>query len=147
MSIIEEFNQALTKSEHRLIAQLTTPRKIQDFLEGLPYRVESIYRCPLRVFREDTAHCFDGALFGAAALRRLGGVVLNMPAIVQDDDHLLALHKRDGYWGAIGKSNFVGLRFREPIYRTLRELVMSYFEQFYSVERKKSLRSYTVPWI
>jgi len=147
MSIIEDFNQALTKSEHRMIAQLTTPRKIQDFLDGLPYSVESIYRCPLRVFREHTAHCFGGALFGAAALRRLGypPLVLNMPAIVQDDDHLLALYKRDGHWGALAKSNFVGLRFREPIYRTLRELVMSYFEQFYSVERIKSLRSYTVP--
>ena len=147
MSIIEDFNQALTKSEHRVIAQLTTPRKIQDFLDRLPYSIESIYRCPLRVLREHTAHCFDGALFGASALRRLGypPLVLNMPAVVEDDDHLLALYKRDGHWGALAKSNFVGLRFREPIYRTLRELVMSYFEQFYSVERKKTLRSYTVP--
>ena len=147
MSIIEDFNQALTKSEHRMIARLTTPRKIQDFLDGLPYSVESTYRCPLRVLREHTAHCFDGALFGASALRLLGypPLVLNMPAIVEDDDHLLALYKRDGHWGALAKSNFVGLRFREPIYRTLRELVMSYFEQFYSVERKKTLRSYTVP--
>jgi len=147
MSTIEDFNQALTKSEHRVIAQLTTPRKIQDFLDRLPYSVESIYRCPLRVFREHTAHCFDGALFGAAALRRLGypPLVLNMPAIVEDDDHLLALYNRDGHWGAVAKSNFVGLRFREPIYRNLRELVMSYFEQFYSLERKKSLRSYTMP--
>jgi len=63
----------------------------------------------------------------------------------EDDDHILALYNRDGHWGAIAKSNFAGLRFREPIYRTLRELVMSYFEQFYNVERKKTLRSYTVP--
>jgi hypothetical protein len=63
----------------------------------------------------------------------------------RDDDHMLALYRRDRYWGAIAKSNFVGLRFREPIYRTLRELVMSYFEQFYNVEREKTLRSYTVP--
>jgi hypothetical protein len=147
MSINEDFNQALTKSEHWLIAQLTTPRKIRDFLDGLPYRVESIYRCPLRVLRERTAHCFDGALFGTAALRRLGypPLVLNMPAIVEDDDPLLALYKRDGHWGALAKSTFVGLRFREPIYRSLREFGMSYFEQFYSVERKKTLRSYTVP--
>src|SRR3972149_11299504 len=133
VSIVEDFDQALTKSERRRIAQLTTPRKIQDFLDGLPYSVESIYRCPLRVLRDHTAHCFDGALFGAAALRRLGypPLVLNMPAIVEDDDHLLALYNRDRPWGALAKSNFVGLRFREPIYRTLRELVMSYFEQFY----------------
>ena len=147
MPISKDFEHALSKLERRVIAQLTTPRKIQDFLDGLPYSVESIYRCPLRVFQEHTAHCFDGALFAAAALRRLGypPLVLNMSAIVEDDDHLLALYKRDGHWGALAKSNFVGLRFREPIYRTLRELVMSYFEEFYSVERKKTLRSYTVP--
>jgi CRISPR/Cas system-associated protein Cas5 (RAMP superfamily) len=63
----------------------------------------------------------------------------------RDDDHLLALYKRDGYWGAVAKSNFVGLRFREPVYRNLRELVMSYFEQFYNVEREKTLRSYSLP--
>lgn len=147
MSIIEDFDEALTKSERRMIALLTTPRKIQDFLDRLPYSVESNYRCPLRVFREHTAHCFDGALFGAAALRRLGypPLILNMTAIAEDDDHLLAPYQRDGHWGAVAKSNFVGLRFRGPIYGNLRELVMSYFEQFYSVEGKKSLRSHTVP--
>lgn len=109
--------------------------------------METTYRCPLRVLRERTAHCFDGGLFGVAALRCLGypPLILNMHAIVQDDDHLLALYKRDGHWGAAAKSNFVGLRLREPIYRTLHEFVMSHFEQFYNVERKKTLRSYTVP--
>jgi hypothetical protein len=63
----------------------------------------------------------------------------------RDDDHMLALYKSDGYWGAVAKSNFVGLRFREPVYRTLRELVMSYFDQFYNVEREKTLRRYTLP--
>ena len=147
MSIIEDFNQALTKSEHRMIAQLTTPTKIQSFLDRLAYSGESIYRCPLRVFRESIAHCFDGALFGAAALYRLGypPLIVNLLANDRDDDHLLALYKRDGHWGAVAKSNFAGLRFREPIYRTLRDLVMSYFEQFYSIEREKTLRSYTVP--
>ena len=147
MSAVEDFNQALTQSEHRVIATLTTPRKIQDFLDGLAYSTETIYRCPLRVLRERIAHCFDGAVFGAVALRRLGysPLILNTPAIFQDDDHLLALYKRDGRWGAVAKSNFVGLRFREPIYVTLHELVMSYFEQFYNVGRKKTLRSYTVP--
>src|SRR5512139_189730 len=141
------FEQALTKSERRVLAELTTPMKIQVFLDKLPYSVETGYRCPLRVLREHMAHCFDGALFAAAALRRLGNppLILNMIANDQDDDHILALYKRDGYWGAIAKSNFAGLRFREPVYRTLRELVMSYFEQFYNVERKKTLRSYTVP--
>jgi hypothetical protein len=147
MSVLKDFEQTLAKSERRIWAQMTTPMRIQAFLDKLPYRVETGYRCPLRVLREHVAHCFDGALFGAAALRRLGypPLILNMLAIVQDDDHILALYKRNGHWGAIAKSNFAGLRFREPIYRTLRELVMSYFEQFYNVERKKTLRSYNVP--
>jgi len=147
MSIIEDFDQVLTKPERQVMAQLTTPSRIQAFLDEFPYSVESNYRCPLRVFRERIAHCFDGALFAAAALRRLGypPLVLNMLPNDRDDDHMLALYRRDRYWGAVAKSNFVGLRFREPIYRTLRELVMSYFEQFYNVEREKTLRSYTVP--
>jgi hypothetical protein len=147
MTTIEDFDQALTKSERQVMAQLTTPSKIQAFLDKLTYSVDANYRCPLRVFREGIAHCFDGALFAAAALRRLDypPLILNMLPNDRDDDHLLALYKHDGHWGAVAKSNFVGLRFREPIYRTLRELVMSYFEQFYNVERKKTLRSYTVP--
>jgi len=147
MSVLKDFEQALTKSERRVWATLTTPIKIQDFLDKLPYSIETGYRCPLRVLREQVAHCFDGALFATAALRRLGNppLILNMIANDEDDDHILSLFKRGGYWGAIAKSNFSGLRFREPIYRTLRELVMSYFEQFYNVERKKTLRGYTVP--
>jgi hypothetical protein len=135
MSVLKDFEQTLAKSERRIWAQMTTPMRIQAFLDKLPYSVETGYRCPLRVLREHVAHCFDGALFAAAALCRFGNtpLILNMIA------------NGDGHWGAIAKSNFAGLRFREPIYRTLRELVMSYFEQFYNVERKKTLRSYTVP--
>ena len=141
------FEQALSRREQRAWAQLTRPRKIQDFLDGVPYSNESGYRCPLRVLHDRVAHCFDGALFGAAAMRRLGHppLIVNMLANDQDDDHMLALYRRDGHWGAVAKSNFAGLRFREPIYRTLHELVMSYFEEFYNVEGKKTLRSYTVP--
>jgi hypothetical protein len=147
MTRFEIFEQALTSSERRIMAQLTTPSKIQDFLDGLPYNAKSDYRCPLRVFRERIAHCFDGALFAAAMLRRLGHppMILNMFPNDRDDDHMLALYKRNDHWGAVAKSNFVGLRFRESIYRTLRELVMSYFEQFYNIEHKKTLRSYSVP--
>jgi hypothetical protein len=80
-------------------------------------------------------------------LRRLGypPLILEMVPNGRDDVHLLALYKHNGHWGAVAKSNFVGLRFREPVYRNLRELVMSYFEQFYNVEREKTLRSYSFP--
>jgi len=72
MPIIEDFDQVLTKPERQMVARLTTPNKIQIFLDGLPYSTEAIYRCPLRVLRERIAHCFDGALFAAASLRRIG---------------------------------------------------------------------------
>lgn len=147
MSTMESFDHALTDFERQLLAKLTTPIKIQAFMDELPYSADAFYRCPLRVLRERTAHCFDGALFAAAALRCLSysPLILDMVPNERDDDHLLALYKKDGHWGAVAKSNFVGLRFREPVYRTLRELVMSYFEQYYNVEREKTLRGYTVP--
>ncbi len=142
-----DFDQALTEDEYALISTLTSPAEIQGFLDALPYSTESIYRCPLRVLREKVAHCFDGALFAAAMLRRIGypPLVMEMLPNERDDDHLLAPYKVNGHWGAVAKSNFVGLRFREPVYRSLRELVMSYFEHFYNVEREKTLRAYTLP--
>lgn len=141
------FDRQLNDSERRLMAGLDSPFKIQAFLDELTYSADPFYRCPLRVLRERTAHCFDGALFAAAALRRLGfpPLVLDMLPNERDDDHLLALFKIEGHWGAIAKSNFSGLRFREPIHRTLRELVLSYFEQYYNVEGEKTLRGYTRP--
>lgn len=147
MPSLKHFEQVLTGSERQFIARLTTPLKIQAFLDELPYSTEHAYRSPPRVLRERIAHCFDGALFAAAILRRLGHspLIMEMLPNDRDDDHLLALYKWNGHWGAVAKSNFVGLRFREPIYRSLRELVMSYFEQFYNVEREKTLRSYTLP--
>jgi len=147
MGVENHFDQHLTKSERRILGRLTTPGKIQAFLDELDYSIEETYRCPLRVLRERVAHCYDGALFAAGMLRRLGHppLILEMLPNHRDDDHLLALFKQDGHWGAVGKSNFVGLRFREPIHRTLRELVLSYFEQFYNVEREKTLRGYTLP--
>jgi hypothetical protein len=147
MSAVQTFDQALSQSELRIFRRLTTPREIQAYLDELPYSADPFYRCPLRVLRERTAHCFDGALFGAAALRRLGHppLILDIVPNNRDDDHLLALFKRNGHWGAVAKSNFVGLRFREPVYRTLRELVMSYFEQYHNVAGEKTMRGYTVP--
>ena len=137
----------LKKNERQLMAGLNTPVKIQAFLDQLSYSLEEAYRCPLRVLRERTAHCFDGAIFAAGALWRLGHppLILELLPNDRDDDHLLALYQRYGHWGALAQSNFASLRFREPVYRTLRELIMSYFEQFYNVDREKTLRGYTRP--
>src|SRR5512136_1031915 len=108
-----DFERALTDSEHRFISTLTAPAKIQAFLDEIPYSTEHIYRCPLKVLRERMAHCFDGALFAAATLRRLGypPLIMDMLPNDRDDDHMLAVYKRCGHWGAVAKSNFVGLRF------------------------------------
>jgi hypothetical protein len=139
--------QTLNKDELAHVRDLTTPAKIQSFLDSTPYSPDHFYRCPLRVVRDHKAHCFDGAVFAASMLRRIGFPprILELLPNSRDDDHLLALFKLDGFWGAVAQSNFAGLRYREPIYRTLRELVMSYFEQFYNVEREKTLRGYGLP--
>jgi len=135
-----------SKEELSVFAGLSSPDKIQAYLDSIPYSADSVYRCPRSVIRDQKAHCFDGAIFAAAALGRLGHppLIVDMLA-VHDDDHILALFKRNGHWGAVAKSNFVGLRYREPIHRTLRVLILSYFESYYNVDREKTLRSYTVP--
>ena len=137
----------LGREERKIWDSLTSPMKIQAFLDQTTYSWEEAYRCPLRVFRERQAHCFDGAVFAAAALRRLGfpPVILEMLPNGRDDEHLLAIYRSEGHWGAVAQSNFVGLRYREPVYRTLRELVMSYFEPYYNIERERTLRGYTRP--
>ncbi|SPQ01304.1 conserved hypothetical protein [Candidatus Sulfobium mesophilum] len=141
------FDQALTKAEKRLLSRLDSPDKIQLFLDGLSYARETVYRAPLRVLRERTCQCFDGAVFAAAMLQRLRypALILDLLPNDRDDDHVLALFRRDDYWGAVAKSNFAGLRFREPVYRDIRELVMSYFEHYYNLHREKTLRGYTYP--
>ncbi|MCJ7588073.1 MAG: hypothetical protein MUQ00_09270 [Candidatus Aminicenantes bacterium] len=135
-----------TRQEERLLERLSDPYRIQAFLDRIPYDDKPGIRSPRWVIRERKAHCFEGALFAAAALRRLGHrpLVVDMYA-VNDDDHDIAVFRSNGYWGAVAKSNFVTLRFREPVYRTLRELVMSYFDFYFNTLGDKSLRSYARP--
>ncbi len=135
-----------SSKELHVLGSLTTTVRIQEFLDSLVYSAESRYRSPRTVLRDKTAHCFDGAVFAAMALRRLGypPLIVDMDA-VRDDDHVIAIFKTRGRFGAIAKSNFVGLRYREPAYASLRELVMSYFESFYNVAYEKTLRTFTRP--
>jgi hypothetical protein len=138
----------LSPEDRGLLASLTTPRKIQDFLDTVAYEPEYFNRAPRRVLAERRGHCLDGALFGAAALRRLGYrplVIDLIPEPLADDDHVLAIFGQNRAFGAVAKSNFSGLRYREPVFRTLRELVMSYFEDFFNRMGRKTLRGYTVP--
>jgi hypothetical protein len=131
------------------LPKLPTPEKIQKYLDDLPYNKErdgETCRSPRLVIEYNTAHCFEGALFAAAALRAIGhpALILDLEA-VRDDDHVIAVYRADGCWGAIAKSNYAGLRFRSPVYRTLRELALSYFEHYYNLKGEKTLRAYSRP--
>ncbi len=141
----QRFWEALTSEERDLVQALDTPLKIQTFLDSIPYaRVGN--RSPLNVLRERKAHCLDGAIFAAAMLRMHGypPLVLDLiPEPGRDDDHVLALYRLNGRWGCLAKSNFVGIRSRQPVYANLRELAMSYFEAYYNVEREYTLRGYS----
>lgn len=125
---------------------LKTPAAIQAYLDVTPYSGEDRCRCPLSVVRDRLAHCFDGAVFAAAMLRRLGHppLLVDMLPNDRDDDHMLAIFQVEGRLGAVAKSNFSGLRYREPIFRTLRELILSYFEDYFNAAGEKTLRAYTV---
>jgi hypothetical protein len=142
------FDEHLDAGQKEVMQSLTNPASIQAFLDGVPYSPENVDRCPLEVLQDRKAHCLDGALFAAAALRRIGYpplVVDLLPEPGTDDDHVLAIFKQHGHFGAVAKSNYVGLRFREAVYRSLRELVMSYFEQYFNLYGQKTLRYYTRP--
>jgi hypothetical protein len=145
----QNFLQQLSIEEKELYHSLSTPTQIQAFLDATEYSTDSFYRCPIRVLREKKANCLDGAFFAATCLRQSGYkplVVDLLPEPGTDDDHLITVYKRNGLWGSVAQSNFVGLRYREPIYRTVRDLVLSYFEQYYNVAGMKTLRGYTKPF-
>ena len=140
--------QQLSADALHQFQSMDTPQKIQAFLDSIPYSPDELNRTPLEVLHDRTAHCLDGALFAAAALRRIGHpalVVDLLPEPGLDDDHMLAVYRVDGLMGAIAKSNFAGLRFREAIHRSVRELALSYFEDFFNVNGVKTLRAYTAP--
>lgn len=136
-----------SKEEARFLKTLSNPDKIQVYLDSIDYNPGYECRSPRWVMKKRSAHCFEGALFAAAALQFIGykPLIVDMKAI-NDDDHVIALFREDGYWGAVAKSNFTSLRFREPVYRSIRELIMSYFDFFFNTDGYKSLRSYSLPF-
>ncbi len=136
----------LSSEDIRTLRALNTPPRIQKFIDGLTYQYADTAWSPKRVLRERKGHCLEGALLAAAALRVNGNPPLLMDLeAVHDDDHVLAIYKVRGLWGAIAKSNFAGLRFRAPIYRTLRELALSYVEHYYNLRGERTLRNYSAP--
>jgi hypothetical protein len=148
MDAVSEFERRLPPNLRADFRGLKSPANIQDYLDGLPYIAEERDRSALGVMTDRQSHCLDGGFFAALALRRIGFrplVVDLVPAPGRDDDHVLAVFQMDGLWGAVAKSNFTGLGFREPVYRGLRELVMSYFEDYYNFQKERTLRGYTRP--
>jgi hypothetical protein len=140
-------NGAFTAREKKVYRSLTTPEKIQKFLDQeIGYNTGHTCYSPRMVLREGVAHCMEGALLAAAALREIGfpPLLVDLEA-VRDTDHVLAVYRVGKYWGAVAKSDYSGLRSREPVYRTLRELVMSYFEHYFNPAGEKTLRTYSRP--
>lgn len=140
-------HHGLTQREWRFLQSLSPPWKIQKYLDELAYDVAGAHcRSVRRVMRERTVQCMDGALFGAAALRAQGHrpLILDLEA-VQDDDHVLAVFRLRGGWGAVARSNYSGLRYREPIHATVRSLVLSYVESYFNLRREKTLRRFSDP--
>ncbi len=136
----------LSPEDIRTLRALKTPSRIQKFVDALTYQYADTAWSPKRVLRERKGHCLEGALLAAAALRVSGHPPLLMDLeAVHDDDHVLAIYRVRGLWGAIAKSNFAGLRFRAPVYRTLRELALSYVEHYYNLRGERTLRNYSVP--
>ncbi len=137
----------LTPREVAFLRRLSPPWRIQQFLDSLAYDVQGeSCRSPRRVLRERRVQCMDAALFAAAALRAHGHppLILDLEA-ERDDDHVLAVYRLNGAWGAVARSNYAGLRERAPVYRTLRELVLSYFDSYFNLRRERTLKRYSRP--
>ena len=133
----------LSAENLRVLRALKTPVRTQKFIDALTYQYADTAWSPLRVRK---GHCMEGALLAAAALRVNGHppLVMDLEA-VHDDDHVVAVYRERGLWGSIAKSNFAGLRFRAPIYRSLPELALSYFEHYYNLRGERTLRSFSGP--
>jgi hypothetical protein len=135
-----------TPAEQRKLRSLKTPHGIQRFLDNMPYHLADTAWSPRRVLQENTSHCFEGATLAAAALRANGypPLVIDLEA-EHDTDHVVAVYRIKGHWGAIAKSNYTGCRYREPVYRTLRELALSYFDVYFNLRGDRSLRTFSRP--
>lgn len=135
-----------TPKELRKLRSLKDPHGIQRLLDGMPYHLADTAWSPRRVLAENTSHCLEGAIFAAAALRANGfpPLIVDLEAD-HDTDHVLAVYRVDGLWGAVAKSNYTGCRYREPVYRSLRELALSYFNIYFNLRRERTLRRFSQP--
>ncbi len=133
------------------LRKLRTPAQIQDFLNRLPFNFEKhgqTHNSVAVALKKKKAHCFEGALIAATALQMQGWrpLLLDLKTVQPDFDHVVALFKEGKYWGAISKTNHNVLRYRDPIYLSVRELAMSYFNEYFLANGKKTLRKYSKPF-
>ncbi|MBI4079833.1 hypothetical protein HY414_01210 [Candidatus Kaiserbacteria bacterium] len=151
MRYSDRIRRLLTSPERRIFEKLSTPQKVQNYLDTLPINFEpkgETYMSPRAVLRAKTAHCMEGAVFAAAVLAYHGKrpLLLDFRTIPADEDHVVTLFKQNGYWGAISKTNHAILRYREPVYNGVRELAMSFFHEYLMWDGRKSLRAYSRPF-
>lgn len=148
MEAFDHFKSLLPDELRKTVERIETPLQVQELLDATPYNAEERDRSPVNVLLDRQCHCLDGGFLATLLLWNLGyaPLVLDLtPAPGLDDDHVLSLYRFEGKWGAVAKSNYVHLGFREPVYRDVRELVMSYFEHYMNTLRQKTLRGYTRP--
>ena len=146
MHFLEQFESYLPRSLRKTFIGLDTPFAIQEYLNSLTYKGEERDRSPLNVMLDGQGHCLDGGFLAALCLWRIGfkpRLIDIVPDPGVDDDHVLALYQIEGRWGALAKTNYINLGFREPVYKNLRELVMTYFEHYVSIRQQKCLTGYT----
>jgi len=141
----------LGKKEWQKLQKLSTPTKIQNYLSSIKFNLEKngpTFLSPRKVISEGQAHCFEGALLGATALWIRGEkpLILDLVAEDPDFDHVVALYKRNGFWGAISKTNHSVLRYREPVFKSMRELALSYMHEYFLKDGRKTLRLYSKPF-
>jgi len=148
----DQVRALLSPTEHKVFKKLDAPQKIQNYLDKIPqnfsYKEKETLRSPRRMLKKPSAYCFEAAVFAAAALAYHGRepLILDLRAIDPDVDHVVAPFKENGLWGAISKTNFSVLKYRDPIYKTIRELVMSYFHEYFLDNGTKSFKDYSLPF-
>ena len=152
MTYRQKIDALLSPIERRIFAKLSTPQKVQDYLDAMPANVLTSRQhsmcSPRRVLRDQKAHCLEGAMFAAAALAYHGHepLLMDLESTDNDYDHSVALFKDGGLWGAISKTNYPVLRWRDAVYQSPRELALSYFHEYFLDSGKKTLRRYSAPF-
>lgn len=150
MLTVTALHQILSDKEKAFFASLTTPHKIQDYLDSIPFNHEvngETCRSPRAVIAHGQAHCLEGALLAYVALilQKKKPRILSLQTTSEDDDHVVVLFKENGHWGALSKTNHAVLKWRDPVYKTPRELAMSYFNEYFLQDGTKTMTGYSSP--